>query len=100
MRQRRVFGEHMGVIGGVLRARRSVEIAAGRLDLLGDGARAAPPRALEGHVLEKVRKAMLACALVARAGPDPDAERGGLKMRHGVGDDAQSRWQGGDARAS
>ena len=57
-----------------------------------------PPRALEGHMLQEMRKAVLAGALVARAGADPDAERGGLEMRHGVGDDAQSRGQSGDAR--
>ena len=50
----------------------------------------APLGALERHVLEQMRDAVLVRPLVAAAGPDPDAERGGLQMRHAVGDDRQA----------
>ena len=86
-RERHVGLEHARVIGGGLVTGRGVEIAADRLDLLGDLARGAPRRALERHVLEQMRDAVLVGALVAAAGADPDAERGALEMRHRVGDD-------------
>ena len=50
-------------------------MAADRLDLLGDGAGAAPLGALERHVLEKMRDAVDLGRLVPRADIDPDAER-------------------------
>ena len=77
-----------------LGAGRRVEIAAHRLDLLGDLARAAPPRALERHVFEKMRNAVLVAAFVAAAGIDPNAERGGLQMRHRVGHHIDAGFQG------
>ena len=46
--------------------------------------------ALEGHVLEQMGEAVLVLALRARAGADPDAERGALEMVHRVGDDRQA----------
>ena len=93
-RERHVGLEHAGVIGRVLGAGRGVEIAADRLDLLGDLPRGAPPRALERHVLEEMRDAVLVAPFVAAAGIDPDAERGGLEMRHRVGHDIDAGFQG------
>jgi len=49
---------------------RRVEIAAGRLDLLGDIACRATPRALERHMFEKMRQAMLVGSFVARSSAD------------------------------
>ena len=98
-RQRHVGLEYPRVIGGGLGAGRGVEIAADRLDLLGNLPGAAPPRALERHVLEEMRNAMLVAALVAAAGIDPNAERGGLEMRHRVGHDGDAGCQGGDRYA-
>ena len=88
--------QHAGVIGGGLDAGGGVEVAADRLDLLGDLARGAPRGALERHVLEQMRDAVLVRLLVAAAGADPDAERGGLQMRHAVGDDRQAGRKAGD----
>ena len=82
--------QHAGEIGGGLQAGGGVELAADRLDLLGDVAGAAPLGALERHVLEQVRDAVLVLPLVARAGRHPDAERHGLDVRHVVGDHAQA----------
>ena len=93
-RQRHVGLEHARIIGGALGAGRRVEIAADRLDFLGDLPRAAPPRALERHVFEQMRNAVLVAAFVAAAGIDPDAERGGLEMRHRIGHDIDAGFQG------
>ena len=86
-RERHVGSQHARVVGGGLDRGRGVEVAADRLDLLGDLARGAPRRALERHVLEQMRDAVLVRPLVAAAGADPDAERGGFQMRHRVGHD-------------
>ena len=86
-RERHIGLEHARVVGGGFHAGGGIEIAADRLDLLGDLARGAPRGALERHVLEQMRDAMLVGLLVAAAGPDPDAERGGVQMRHRVGGD-------------
>ena len=93
-RQRHVGLEHARVIGGVLGAGRRVEIAADGLDLLGDLPRGAPARALERHVFEKMRDAVFVAPLVAAAGIDPHAERGGLEMRHRVGHHIDAGFQG------
>ena len=89
-RERHVAFQHAGVVGGGLEARRGVDVAANRLDLLGDLARAAALGALERHVFQEMRDAVLVRPLVAAAGADPDAERRGLQMRHAVGDDRQA----------
>jgi hypothetical protein len=88
--ERHVRPEHAREIGRGLEARRRVDVAADRLDLLGDLPRRAAFGALERHVLEKVRNAVLLGLLVAAAGADPDANRGGLQVRHGVGHDGQA----------
>ena len=98
-RQRHVGLEHARVIGGALGAGRGIEIAADRLDLLGDLAGGAPSRALERHVFEEMRDAVLVAPLVAAAGIDPDAERGRLEMRHRFGHHADAGFQGGDLDA-
>jgi len=95
-RQRHVGAQHPGVVGGGLDAGRGVEVAADRLDLLGDLAGGAPRRALERHVLEQMRDAVLVTMLVAAARSDPHPERGGLQMRHLVGDDHEPGRQLGD----
>ena len=89
-RERHVGAQHARIVGGAFDAGRGVEVAADRLDLLGDLPRGAPRRALERHVLEQMRDAVLVGVLVAAAGADPHAERGALQMRHGVGDDHQA----------
>ena len=98
-RQRHVLPEHARVIGRAFGAGCGVEIAANRFDLFGDLARSAPPRALERHVFEKMRNAMLVAALVAAAGGDPDAKRRRLEMRHRVGQDIDARFQGRELNA-
>ena len=53
-----VLLQHLGVIGGALARGIGVEVAADRLDLLGDGEGAAALGALERHVLEEMRDAV------------------------------------------
>ena len=93
-RERHVVLEHARIVSGALGAGRGVEIAADRLDLLGDLTGRAPPRALERHMLEEMRNAVLVMKLVAAAGSDPYAERCRLQMRHGIGHHADAGFQG------
>ena len=98
-RQRHVGLHHPRIIGGGLGRGAGVEIAADRLDLLDDLARGAPRGALERHVFEQMRDAVLVRLFVAAADAGPDAERCGLQMRHGVGDDGKAGRQLGDVNA-
>src|SRR5262245_48190769 len=68
---------------GLLVAGPGVDVAARRLDLVGDRAHAALLGALEEHVLEHVRGADLAFALVGGAGVDPRLHGGGGRTRSG-----------------
>ncbi len=94
--------QHARIIGRGLDRGRGIEVAADRLDFLGDLARGAALGALERHVFEQMRNAVLVAVLVAAAGADPDAERGGFQMRHGVRHDGQTGRQTGyfDAHAA
>ena len=95
-RERHVLLQHLRVIGGALARGIGVEMAADRLDLLGDRAGAAPLGALEGHVLEEMRDAVDLGRLVAGADIDPDAERDGVDGVDAVGGDPQAVRQGGE----
>ncbi len=88
-RERHVLLQHLGVIGRALARGIGVEVAADRLDLLGDGAGAAPLGALERHVLEKMRDAVDLRRLVPGADIDPQPERDRVHRIDAVGDDAQ-----------
>ena len=98
-RQRRVVVQDLGIIGRLLARRVGVELAADILDLLGDAEGGAPLGALEQHVLDEMRHAVDARGLVARADPDPAAERDRLHAGHRVGGDAQPVRQRGHADA-
>ncbi len=74
-------------VSGRLQPGGRIEIAADGFDLLGDIPRRARQRALERHVLQKVREAVLRGQFVAGASIHPNSKRGGLKVRHGFGDD-------------
>ena len=75
-----ILTQHACVIRRRVDSGRGVELAANRLDLLGDVLRASPGGALEGHVLEEVSDAVLGQALAAASRADPDAERHGLDV--------------------
>lgn len=80
-RARHVLLEHLGVVHGLLARRVGVQMAAHVLDLELELLLRALGRALEGHVLQKVGRAVVLRGLVARAGADPHADRGGLAVR-------------------
>ena len=61
----RILLQHLHVIGGLFPRRVGVDVAADRLDLLGDLHRGSAFGAFEGHVLEEVRDAVLQLLLVA-----------------------------------
>ena len=98
--QRQVAVEHPGVEAGVLLGGERVHLPADRVEQRGDLHGLAPAGALEQQVLEVVRRAHLGVRLVARADPDPDAERGRADARHVLGDDPQAPGQDGPADQS
>ncbi len=93
-REGHVVLQHARVIGGHLAARVGVDVAAHVLDFLGDLQRGAPLGPLEGHMLEKMRDAVLFQPLMPPAGLDPDADRGGFQPRHEFRNDAEPVGQG------
>ncbi len=95
--ERRVLLQHLDVVGGLLARGVGVDMPAHRLDLLGDLGGAAPLGALEGHVFEEMRDAVLLRQLVARAGGDVGAERDGLHPVHPLGHHGQAGGEAGDA---
>ena len=64
-----------------------VQLAAEPVEDLRDLLRGVRARALEEQVLDEVRDPRARVGLVARAGPDPEAERHGADARHVLGDD-------------
>jgi hypothetical protein len=94
--QRPVVLQHAGIIGGGFHAGCGIDLAAGRFDFLGDGARRTAGRALEGHMLEEMGDAVFIRALIARPGLDPDAKSHRLQMRHVVGHHSDAIGETGD----
>src|SRR5262249_2325304 len=99
---RHVGFENARIVGGAFRSGRRVEIAAHRFDFFRNLPRAAPPRALEGHMFEKMGNTVLVVVLVTAAGRHPDPERGGLETGHRIGHDVDAGFRGGplDAHAA
>ena len=95
-RQRHILLQHLGVIGRAFARGIGVEVAADRLDLLGDGESAAPLGALERHVLEEMRDAVDLRRLVPRPDIDPEAERDRVDRVDPVGGDPQPVRQRGN----
>ena len=88
--ERQVALQEPQIVGRVVDAGLGVHLTADRLDRLGDVAGAAPLGALEGHVLEEMRDAVLARLFVARAGADPEPERHAFEVRHVVRGDVDA----------
>src|SRR5712691_5352362 len=88
-RERHILLQHLGVIGRAFARGIGVEVAADRLDLLGDRAGAAPLGALERHVLEEMSGAVDLRRLVPGPDIDPEAERGRIHRIDPVGDDPE-----------
>ena len=85
---------HPRVDDGRLARGGGVELAAHRVEQLGDADGVVPFRALEQQVLDEVRHAGLGDRLVARAGADPEADRRGADTVDALGDDTLAAGKG------
>ena len=87
---RQVLVQHLGVETDQFLGGEGVQIAADRIhrarDILGGPAGGA----LEQHVLDEVRDAVLFAVFAPRTRADPDAHGDGTHVRHGLGDDAHA----------
>ncbi len=79
---------------GRLLAREGVEFATQRVDLAIDLTSGSRRSALEGQVLEEVRRPCDAVGLVTGPHADPGRHRRGVGAGHRIGDDPQPRCQG------
>src|SRR3546814_7116295 len=79
--KRQVVLQYTRIIGRRLMRGMGIEMPADVFDFFRDGARRAALRALERHMFEQMRNAVLARAFMARAGIHPDADRNGFEMR-------------------
>ena len=89
-RGRQVLVEDLDVVAGVFLRRERVELAADRVDGLGDvlgRARAGP---LEQHVLDEMGDAAAVDRLVPGPARQPDAEAHRPDVRHRLGDEAET----------
>ncbi len=84
-----VFVQHLDVEADTFLGGEGVHVAADGVHLARNFLRAAVLRALEDHVLDEVRDAIPLQVFVARAGLDPDPDRGGANMLHLLGDEDQ-----------
>ena len=90
-----ILTQHARVICRGVDAGRGVQFAADLLDLLCDVLGTAASGALEGHMLEEMRNAVLGQALAAAAGADPDAEGHGLDVSPGMAHHGETIRQSG-----
>ena len=72
--ERQIALHHAGVIGGCLMRRMGVQMTADIFDFFGNGSGRAALGALEGHVFQQMRDAMLMTAFVTCACIDPNAD--------------------------
>src|SRR5216110_2429305 len=77
-----MFGAGLGVKAGVLLTREGVEISPDTFDRLGNLMRGAAGRALEEHMLDKMRRAVKRCGFEAPADSNPKAHADAGHVRH------------------
>ena len=82
--------EHFGVKTNLLFRGESVEHAADRIHFAGDSFRGAALGAFENHVLDEMREAVFFRDFAARAVANPNADRDGTDVGHGLGDDHEA----------
>ena len=87
---RQVLVEHLDVVAGVFLRGERVEVAADRVDLLGDVLGGAGGRALEEHVLHEVGDAFVSGGLVPRTAAEPYADAHRPHVGHPLGEQAKS----------
>ena len=87
--ERKMLIEDFDVEADAFLRRERIHIAADGIDLARNVFGGARFRALEHHVLDKMRNAIPFGIFVARAGLEPDADRDRADVRHLLGDDGQ-----------
>src|SRR6516225_7398292 len=95
-RERHVGLHHPRIISRGLGRCARIEITADRLDFFHDLSRTAVRGALECHVFEQMRNAVLVRLFIAASDPGPNSERRGFDVRHGVGHHGKARIELGD----
>ena len=93
--QREVLVQHLGVEAHQFLGGEGVQVAADGIHRARDVFGRAVRGALEQHVLDEVRDAVLLGRLAARAGADPHPHRDRAHVRHGFGDHADAVGQRG-----
>ena len=89
-RDRNMFVEHFDVEADAFLGGEGVHVAADGIDLAGDLFGGAVLGAFEDHVLDEVGDAVRLRRLVARAGFEPNADRGRADVLHLLGDNGQA----------
>src|ERR1700722_16452502 len=87
---RQMLVEHLGVETDQLLGGEGVQVAADGVHRARDIFGGAVGSALEQHVLDEVRNAVLVGSLTARTGADPYSYGDGADMRHDLADDAHA----------
>src|SRR5229473_150414 len=82
--------KNFGVEADLFLGSKSVEHATNGIHFAGDRFGGTALRALENHVLHKVRQAVLFGNFAAGAVADPDADGDGAHVGHGLGDDHEA----------
>ena len=85
-----VFVEHLHVEADAFFGGEGVHVAADGIDLAGNLLRGAVLGPFEHHVLDEMRDAIRLRSFVARAGFEPNADRGGADVLHLLGDDGEA----------
>ena len=89
-RQRQMLVEHLDVVAGVLFGGEGVELAANRVDLLGDVLGGPGPSPLEQHVLDEVGNAATFGGLVPRTAGQPDTNADRPNLIHRLGQNPEA----------
>ena len=87
--ERQMLVEDLDVVAGVFFRGERVELAANRIDRLGDIFRRPRGGALEQHVLDEMRDAALVGAFVPRAARQPDADADRAHLSHALGENTK-----------
>ena len=89
-RNRQVLIEHLGIEASHFLGRKGVEHSANRVHRLRDSFGCPPLGALEDHVLNEMREAVILRRFTARSRSQPDAHRDRTHVRHLLRDDYES----------
>ena len=92
-----VFLQHLGVIGSLFAGGIGIQMPTDIFNLPRNCRRIAPRRALEGHVFQEMRYAIVFRRFVSRADRDIGAEGNGVHARHVFRNNGQAIGKAGNA---